>query len=100
MHSKKVTYCCLEETGRSSAAPKAPKRATPAASKKAEESEPKASAIAPATKGPNACPIPKKSVMKPNAAGASLEPSTSPQAAAMMAGMLHADRPNMIAEIV
>jgi hypothetical protein len=44
--------------------------------------------------------MPKKSVMKPRAAGAIRGPRTSPQVAAMIAGILQAVRPNRIAETV
>jgi hypothetical protein len=48
------------------------------------------SSSAPATKGPRACPIPIKSVTNPSAAGARRGPIRSPQAEAIMAGMLQA----------
>jgi len=56
--------------------------------------------MAPAMLGDAACPTPKKSVMNPRAAGANLGPSMSPQVAAMIAGILQADRPKRTAEIV
>ena len=56
--------------------------------------------MAPATLGPSACPIPKKRVTKPNAAGVILGLKRSPHAAAMIAGMLQAESPKRTAERV
>ena len=63
-------------------------------------SEPAASATAPAALGAAAWPRPKKRVTNPKPAGANRGPSKSPQIAAIMAGMLQADRPNRAAERV
>ena len=83
---------------RSNREPTAPNKATPEASNSAGDKDWLASAMTPATLGPAACPIPKKSVIKPSPAGASLGPSRSPHVAAIIAGILHAERPNRIAE--
>ena len=42
----------------------------------------------------------RKMVMNPTAAGANCEPRTSPHVAAMIAGILQAERPYKIAEMV
>lgn len=60
---------------RRNSAARAPLQATAIASKNAGENVPFISAIRPAIQGPNACPMPKKSVMNPRAAGAILDPS-------------------------
>jgi len=44
--------------------------------------------------------MPKKRVINPRPAGASLGPSRSPHIAAIMAGIVHGDSPNRTAEIV
>ena len=75
-----------------------PINATDAARRYATTNEPAESAITPATVGATAWPIPKKSVIKPNAAGESLCPTTSPQKAAIIVGILHAVIPNSTAE--
>ena len=89
---------CLGEVLLRTREPNAPNRATPAASSSAGDKEWLASAIMPATLGPAACPTPKKSVIKPSPAGASLGPSKSPHVAAIIAGILQAVRPNRTAE--
>ena len=66
---------------------------------KAPAKVPVTSLIHPATAGPRDWPIPKMRVMNPRAAGASLPPTESPTAAAMIAGMEDRLMPKMIEEM-
>ena len=67
--------------------PAAPMSETPPEMIKAHVKVPVASLIHPATAGPRAWPMPIMRVMNPRAAGASLPPTESPTAAAMIVGM-------------
>ncbi len=56
------------------------------------------SARYPPRAGPMDCPIPKKSVTNPSAAGARRGPTKSPAVAAIMVGILHAVSPKRKAD--
>lgn len=78
--------------------PNAPRIETAAERTKAYVKVPVASLIKPPIQGPSAWPMPKKSVMKPSPAGASLPPTASPAAAAIIVGIEKAAMPKTKAE--
>jgi len=83
---------------RSSKEPPAPISDITAERMKAPAKVPVMSLIHPARAGPRDWPMPKMRVMNPRAAGASLPPTESPTAAAMIAGMEERLIPKMIEE--
>ena len=78
--------------------PSAPAKETIADRIKAFVKVPVASFIYPPIAGPNAWPMPKKRVIKPRPAGASLPPTASPEAAAIIVGIEKAAIPNTTAD--